>query len=68
MSASREAAWRMAPMFMAEIGPYLKVHHPLKGAVFVRDWVGEALETEDDVWRWECLREAHKALAWLRRA
>lgn len=61
------AEWARS-VYRDEIARALDTYHPLKGAIFARDWLDEACETEDDEWRWECLKEAHRALAWLRRA
>lgn len=49
---------------LAELDRY----HPLKGAIFARDWMAEARETEDPAWRKECLIEADKAISFMRAA
>lgn len=51
-----------------EIEPFLKAKHPLKGAIFARDWLKEAAATTDPAWHRESMAEAEKALEWLRRA
>lgn len=58
----------MKRMYGEEIERYLEAHQPLKGAVFARDWLREAEETEDEGWRLECLKDVSKAMSWLRRA
>ena len=52
----------------AHIAPYLAWHHPLKGAIFARDWIAEARETQDPAWRDECLLEARLAFQFLMEA
>lgn len=68
MRATFETAAGMAKMYEVEIENALRTYHPLKGAIFAQGWLEEALETDDDAWRYECLREASKAVGWLRKA
>jgi hypothetical protein len=50
------------------IAPYLQWHHPLKGAIFARDWIAEARETTDETWQRECVVEARRAVLFLKEA
>lgn len=54
----------MDAFLVAELAKY----HPLKGAIFARDWLAEARETQDPAWRAECMCEYQKYLEYLRAA